>query len=228
MCDSNIPECPICLDDLSCEPVAVLGSCCHKFHVSCLEGWFTKKNKLICPICNEESLGYYKLHHGAKISELITKAHSSTSISISTSKTSPTSSESSDSENSHSPTYRERTYSIRNLSDIITNSGGTRRDGGRHLADMITRIRQQRRNTGDTYLPNLRYLHQNSSFYLAGESDSTRSRALQPGCPRYSADSLSTVSLSSDRLSVDPTPPLPPTQPQYTKDQTTRCGCCIQ
>lgn len=58
--EKNKAECPICLDHLSEEPVAVLGLCCHQYHVSCLEEWFRTKHKLVCPICNQESLGYYR------------------------------------------------------------------------------------------------------------------------------------------------------------------------
>ena len=43
-------ECCICLDYME-NDISIL-SCLHKFHNECIINWFSKKNKSICPICN--------------------------------------------------------------------------------------------------------------------------------------------------------------------------------
>jgi len=47
------PSCSICLSDLELgDSMAVVPSCLHRFHFSCLEQWLTRKKS--CPICKEE------------------------------------------------------------------------------------------------------------------------------------------------------------------------------
>ena len=43
-------ECAICFEYMD-NDIAIL-SCLHKFHNNCIVAWFSKKNKPICPICN--------------------------------------------------------------------------------------------------------------------------------------------------------------------------------
>ena len=43
-------ECSICLEYMVYD-IAIL-SCLHNFHTNCIIAWFTKKDKSICPICN--------------------------------------------------------------------------------------------------------------------------------------------------------------------------------
>ena len=45
----NSIECPICLESLE-NNIAIL-NCKHQFHYKCIQQWYWKKRKLMCPFC---------------------------------------------------------------------------------------------------------------------------------------------------------------------------------
>jgi hypothetical protein len=48
-------ECAICLQEITHPPYTILENCLHRFHEDCIQEWFQKKGKAICPCCNRES-----------------------------------------------------------------------------------------------------------------------------------------------------------------------------
>ena len=239
-------ECPICLDELRCEPVAVLGSCCHRYHISCLEAWFAKKNLLVCPVCNQESIGYYSLKldkpetdPALNIRSMTPETQTDTDPPTGN-QTIPPTSVSRPRQNPSPTTLPSPTQ--RNISPVSPDSGSlTSIDmSEQRITQLLARIATAREQYRANERPmsnlgrqrELRQLYQNNSFYLAGDPNNRHAsspRFYQLGNPRYRRDSLSTISLSSERASLSLTPPLAPeTSVSGPEKKTTRCGCSIQ
>ena len=64
----EIEECCICLEDLVTN-IAVL-NCKHFYHFQCIQQWFQKKKKIICPLCQRDSEIMNILHYEEENSEV--------------------------------------------------------------------------------------------------------------------------------------------------------------
>jgi hypothetical protein len=67
----DIPECPICLDDINEPSNMYITECCHKYHLDCMTK-FSKYNNNKCPVCK----------HRINLSSLKNKQKSSTRMSV--------------------------------------------------------------------------------------------------------------------------------------------------